>query len=204
MPLTRPEWRRGGAEVPPLYLDRQPYRGHRGGRTIRHHPKGAPMRIRHRLTRSFAVLLATAAALVGFTTPAHASDPKCNFIEGRRNVCLFIDQLPDGRWAVHVGIDINMTRRQAEAIVGTGNSPFTAEIRGDDGDESEDDYQFGLPLTRLVATDKGLTGEFDLQVDGSALDEDDGTDEIFARVHYALPNGTRIFTYDTPNFVGNF
>jgi hypothetical protein len=126
---------------------------------------------------------ATAVAGIGTLTAAPASAAQTCTGRTDSNLCLSIDRRTDGRFNVHVGIDVHMPLDQAQEYVGDAGDPFIVRIRGEDSGRPAE-FLFVVPITGLGASsESGLSADFDTIVSGSALDEDQGaTDEIIAQV----------------------
>ncbi len=96
---------------------------------------------------------------------------------------------------VHVGIDVYMSRQDAERILAQTGSAFTAALMGDD--PVYDNFLTWLDLTREFPSDVGLSAEFDELIPASLLNEDSGpfdTDEVYARVSlWDARAGNRVF-----------
>jgi hypothetical protein len=109
--------------------------------------------------------------------------PARNEPEGS-NTCLTIKRLANDVYSVHVGIDIYMTRQEAQAHIDRLNGyPLIAYIVGDDGRPDRQVLPlFNVPKTWTRAGDHGLSAEFDAVVGPAALNEDAGRDELYARV----------------------
>jgi hypothetical protein len=96
------------------------------------------------------------------------------------NLCFAIDGRPDGRFNVHVGIDVHMPLAEAQEYVDDAGNPLSAFVRGDD---NASPFLFTVPITALGASaESGLSADFDITVPGSFLNEDNGTDEVRAVV----------------------
>ncbi|MFD8493969.1 hypothetical protein [Amycolatopsis sp. NPDC059657] len=159
---------------------------------------------KRRITRAAAITAVGASALVMSAVPSMAAQ-KCTGA-AEANVCLSIDRLSNGEYAVHLGIDWHISKSDAEAII-LGGGPLRAEMIGDDA--FSDDHLFDVPLTDAGASDGfGLSIDFDRVVPAFFLDEDntpfDRTDEVFGRIKITdrRTNSTR--TFDTPEFVQRF
>ena len=154
-------------------------------------PTAAGARSRGRAKRRLLLLSVAATAAVGAGAltagPASAAQTcRSGTQSGFDSVlCLSIDGRTDGRYNVHVGIDVHMPLARAQEYVDDPFDPFTVWIRGDDSGTLKE-VLVNVPLTvpSLVATsESGLSADFDKVVTGSQLDEDHGdTDEIKARV----------------------
>jgi hypothetical protein len=135
--------------------------------------------------------LMIAASALAVIASAASAEMACNAPpEGGSNTCLTIE--PQGNhyvYPVHVGIDIQMSRQDAQTIIdenGRGwGQPLAALIMAHDHDDPADDTTglFELHPIYVTAWDGGLSAEFSLQVGAEAFDEDkDGEDEVCARV----------------------
>lgn len=148
-------------------------------------------------------LLIAATAFLGavglMTGPASAAQT-CT---GRpdSNLCLAINGVGNGNFAVHVGIDVHMSRDEAQEYIDDPGDPFTVWIRGDDGE-----FLFTLPTTALGASEEsGLSGDFDRIVPGTALNEDSGQDEIVAFVILTdTDTNTVTRTFTSNPIIGNW
>jgi hypothetical protein len=159
---------------------------------------------KRRFLRAAAVTAVGASALVLAAAPSQAAQ-KCTG-RGDANVCLAIDRLSNGEYAVHLGIDWHISRLDAESII-LGGGPITAEMLGDDA--FSDDHLFPVFLTDVGASDAfGLSIDFDRVVPAFFLDEDnvpfDRTDEVFGRISITDRRTSSTRTFDTPEFVQNF
>lgn len=140
------------------------------------------------------VALTEAAALMEVPGPA------CNYPWGS-NTCLSITRLGNGIWGVLVGIDVHMSRQQAQAILNAGGELFVAVIMANDHPNPANDTTglFEVPRIQMGVWDGGLYASFYLEVGSSFLDEDRGQhnqiDEVCARVwlHNNLGGGPVIF-----------
>jgi hypothetical protein len=127
--------------------------------------------------------------------------PACNYPEGS-NTCLTIKweyPSPSGSvFSVYVGIDISMTRQEAEKhIRWMEGSPLIAYLVGDDGKGLLDEIRINIPKISTRATDDGLSAEFYALVPEPVLNEDkmnEGLDEVYALVELVEPRGKRRFT----------
>ena len=131
--------------------------------------------------------LMIAASAVAVTASAVSATMACNFPpQGGSNTCLTIEPLGNDIYIIHVGIDVEMSRQDAQTLINANYGvPFGTLIMAHDHDRTSDDTAslFEVPTTWVVAGDGGLSAEFNLQVGSDALDEDkDGRDEVYARV----------------------
>jgi hypothetical protein len=155
--------------------------------------------------RAIGALAIAAGALVvaaGPATAAPVGPQSCNPTTGS-NSCISINL--EGDWHVHVGLDVNMPQQYAQEIINCGN-PFSAEIWGDDGGGSSDDYRTWMPVSPgwPAAGPTGLGVEFDKFVDWRVLNEDDGTDEIYVKIFLYDCHTGATRTFRTNNIVHNF
>lgn len=141
---------------------------------------GSRSRLKRRLVRLTVAVAAVAGAIGAMATPASAAQTCTG--ETASNVCLSINQLNDGTYAVHVGIDVHMSLAAAQEYIDDQGDPFQVVVKGDD---KFDDTLFSVPRTALSASSgSGLSGDFDVIVFGFQLDEDhdwwDNHDEVYA------------------------
>jgi hypothetical protein len=137
----------------------------------------------HRLATAATALVATATTLALTSATASAwSLPSVCTGNSQHAVCLEGYTPGNHMVQVHVGIDVYMSRQDAEAILAANGSAFTAALMGDD--PVYDNFLTWVDLTWEAASDVGLSAEFDELIPASLLDEDRGsdTDEVYARV----------------------
>src|SRR5882724_11275993 len=135
-------------------------------------------RARRRLLR---VLIAAVGVLgvVGSTAGPASAAQTCTGASDS-NLCLAVDGLGGGLFRVHVGIDVHMSLADAQEYIDDPGDPFVVTIVADDGIVSCPIFcgtviptLFQVPLTALGASSgSGLSGDFDIIVAGSSLDED--------------------------------
>jgi hypothetical protein len=108
---------------------------------------------------------------------------------------------------VHVGIDVYMSRADAEALIAQPGNALSAAMYGDDG--STEQFLFDLTPTFESAGDTGIGAEFDMFVPASWLDEDsswcdlpwcNNRDEVFARVTLTDARTGWSRTFDTQSW----
>jgi hypothetical protein len=145
-------------------------------------------------SRRVAAVAAIALGTVALTATTAAAQGACRSEPGSVN-CFSIDYVGNGDYKVHVGIDVDMSRADAQTFIDHPGEEFSAKLYGDD--PLWDNALKNLPVTWSAAWDGGLSAEFDVVVDRRVLDEDsDGRDELFSRIRLWDPrtNTTRTFT----------
>jgi hypothetical protein len=155
-----------------------------------------PSRAR-RVGRAFGVAALTLGAVAGTATAASAQEVQktvCRNDYSQAN-CFYITPAGNNDYDVHVGIDVYMSRAEAQGIIDAPGDPFSVTLMGDD---YYDNALKNIPLTWVLAGDGSLSAEFDVRVDGAVLNEDDDfwdrTDELYARIRFFDPrSGTRTF-----------
>jgi hypothetical protein len=153
----------------------------------------------HRMGRAVGAV-AIASAAVAATASAASADQDCNG-DDHFSSCILITSTGNNDYAVHLGIDVYMSRQDAQSFIDNPGEEFSAKMYGDD--PHWDNFLFYLPVTWSAAWDGGLSAEFDVVVDGSALDEDwEGDDEVYARIGLFDPRSgeTRYFNTDVVTF----
>jgi hypothetical protein len=141
----------------------------------------------HRVRSMILVVLFALGALT--VSAAQASAERTCSGSTRVDICLWIRHIGGDQYNVHVGFDYKIGRLDAEAIMAQPGDPADAWIMGDD--TFFDNAEFRVPIQVAVASDLGLSIDFDINVPYAALDEDsDGADELYARV--------RVFDNRTP------
>jgi hypothetical protein len=142
-----------------------------------------------RLITALALVAGLSVATAGTAMAANVGDWACNY-NSRSNTCLFIANLGDRRFSVHVGIDVYMSQQDAQSIINSGPG-LSAALYGDDGHRVTDQFLTGIPLTAVWASSaSGLSAEFDVVVDQWRLNEDsepNDVDEIVAQVGLFVP-----------------
>jgi len=160
--------------------------------------------IRRRLTQfiaALAIVTGMSVATAGTASAANVGEWACDY-NSYHNSCLYIANLGGNMYSVHVGIDIYMSQQDAQNIINSGFRP-TAALYGDDGSLN---YRTTIPLTgNPTAWSGGYSDEFDKVVSGSLLNEDDdGVDEIIAKVSQYFPAAQRTVTYKTGEVKSSF
>ncbi|SDJ06301.1 hypothetical protein [Nonomuraea jiangxiensis] len=140
-----------------------------------------------RIGRMLIVTSAVLVAAVALAGPASADPPPVNTCTGGtgHTICFSLDRQDDGNIAVHLGIDVAMSRADAQAIIDHPGEEFSAKIFGDD--PVYDNGLVSVPVTWSAAWDGGLSAEFDRVATFAQLNEDDGyfdgyIDELYGRI----------------------
>jgi hypothetical protein len=147
------------------------------------------------------------AATTGLATAGAASaaggigEQVCRGETNRYAICLYITDDPQSPYShsfkVHVGIDVTMSRQDAQNII-DGGGAITARMWG--SDPVFDDNLIGVTRSWVSAWDGGLSAEFDRSVSGSVLDEDpEGLDEVYALVSLYVPVSGTTRTFRSPD-----
>jgi len=126
--------------------------------------------------------------------------PRCRSQTNSYIVCFTIGQEGAGQFFdVHIGIDVTMSRQDAQNIIDAPGQEFSATLYGED--PLFDDTLKTIRLTSSWAWEGGLSAEFDSVVTAELLDEDstDPTDEIFARVNLRIPSTGQTRPFRTNN-----
>jgi hypothetical protein len=140
------------------------------------------------------------------SSPASASEMACNYNDDF-NACLRLDYQGYGWWSVHVGLDVRIRQTSAQQLIDCGVT-FDAALYGDDGSDGDDDrirlvtLRPGFP----VASEAGLGAElFQVNVNDTELDEDDGQDELEVHVsYYDCRTGMRSRVFHTGILRGSY
>jgi hypothetical protein len=138
-----------------------------------------------RSVRALAALLAVA-GLALVAAPRASAEQACNYDGRSFNACLNLDYVGYGWYNGHVGLDVKLPQQYAQEIVNCGAYP-EASLWGDDGGGSADDYIRSFVPTPgwPVATSAGFSTDlFTQSINSNQMDEDDGTDEIYAKVSF--------------------
>jgi hypothetical protein len=145
---------------------------------------------RARPPRALAALsaaLAIVATSVAAAPPASAaSTPNaCRSVVGTVNACLRFDDRGFGWWDAQVGIDVYMPAQYGREILACG-ADFRASLWGDDGGNDQLISNLVIkPGWPQPADAGGISAEFTVPVFSSQLDEDDGQDELYARISFS-------------------
>jgi hypothetical protein len=162
---------------------------------------------RTRLMGILAVLAMTAGLFITTTAPASAAAMACNYDGFSFNACLTIEYAGNGKWDVSVGFDRYLPKSYTDEILACpGGGAVFSVLWGDDGGHPEDDDRGSIPLIggfpRSGSNPDGLFAGFFRP--GMNLDEDDGTDEVYAEITYFDCHNGQWFTYRTGTHVGKF
>jgi hypothetical protein len=141
----------------------------------------------HRI-RSMVVVMLVALGAITVSASVASAERTCSG-STRVDICFWVTPLGGDQYNVHVGFDFKIGRLDAEAIMAQPGDPADAWVMG--SDTFFDNAEFRVPIQLAVASDLGLSIDFDINVPYAALDEDsDGADELYARV--------RVFDNRTP------
>jgi hypothetical protein len=123
--------------------------------------------------------------------------PPCKSEANRYIICFSLTQIDvSNSFRVHVGIDVDMSQRDAQNIIDAPGEEFSATLCG--ADSFFDDTLTSNPVTWSSAWEGGPSAEFDTTASGGLLDEDwDGDDEVFARVWLYVPSTGRTRSFRT-------
>jgi hypothetical protein len=161
------------------------------------------------LTRHIAQLFAALAIVTGLSVATAGTAMATNVGEqachgpGGYTACLLITNLGNNTYHVYVAVDIYMSQQDAQNAVDSGFRP-TATLWGADGSSSPDDFLTNLTLTSFFAWSGGIGTELQADVSGRLLNEDDGVDEIIAKVRLYLAGAQRTITCETGQVVSAF
>lgn len=154
-----------------------------------------------------AALAMTAGLLTATTAPASAAAMACNYDGVSFNACLTIEYAGSGRWDVHVGFDRYLPKSYADEILACpGGGMFFAVLWGDDGGHPDDDDLGSIPLVAGYPVSGSAPGGLFAEFFRPAmnLNEDSGTDEVYAEVTYFDCHNGQWFTYRTGTHKGTF
>jgi hypothetical protein len=147
---------------------------------------------RARPLQAFATALAIVAACLLAATPrasaaVNSSGLACNYDGVTFNACFSLQYVGYFWWTDHVGIDVRLPEQYAREVLDCAPN-FKASVWGDDGGGSSDDFLRDLVVDTTwppTANASGLSAQFvGYSVNSRELDEDDGADELYARVSY--------------------
>ncbi|MFF4618866.1 hypothetical protein [Nonomuraea jabiensis] len=159
--------------------------------------------------RLLIVLSAVAPAAVLLANPASAEPNPVNVCNNGSGfvMCFSLDRIqPGGDINVHLGIDVAMSREEAQTIIDHPGDEFSAKVIGED--PAFDNSLVSVPVTWSAAGDNGLSAEFDMVATWSQLNEDDGffdgyVDDLFGRIVLAKPDGQKR-TFDSTTVHGYY
>jgi hypothetical protein len=137
---------------------------------------------------ALAAALAIVAVSLVVAAPPASAEMRCNGDGDTFNACLHFEWLGYGWLEPHVGMDVYMPEQHARDILAYGAN-FKASLWGDDGGGSDDDFILPLSVAPSwpIADSTGMAVEFVGRGVNEALDEDDGVDELYARVSFRDP-----------------
>ncbi|MEV4021017.1 hypothetical protein AB0J35_62140 [Nonomuraea angiospora] len=149
------------------------------------------------IRRLLIVLAAVATATVFLANPASAEPNPVNVCNSGTGfvMCFSLDRIQlGGDINVHLGIDVAMSREEAQAIIDHPGEEFSAKVIGED--PAFDNSLVSVPVTWSAAGDNGLSAEFDMVATWSQLNEDDGffdgyIDDLFGRIVLTKPDGQK-------------
>jgi hypothetical protein len=128
--------------------------------------------------------LVIAGSVVAVTASAASARQACDQPQGGgANTCLTIAPTSSVPCPILVGVDVDMSRDDAQRVINSGD--IGALIMANDHDDPYRDTAslFEVRRRSVVAGDHGLSAEFYMEVGYEALNEDrDGGDEVYARV----------------------
>ncbi|WP_336215432.1 hypothetical protein [Nonomuraea sp. LPB2021202275-12-8] len=163
-----------------------------------------------RASRKLAVVSALAAAALAIAAGPAMAEPnpqvKCTSAS-THVICFSLDRLDDGNVAAHLGIDIHMSRADAQAIIDAPGEELSAKVIG--ADPAFNNSLVSVPVTWSAAGDAGLSAEFDITVPFSVLNEDDGyfdgyIDELFGRIVLVDPRNGAKRTFTSATITGYY
>jgi hypothetical protein len=153
-----------------------------------------------------AALAILAVSFIAAAPRAAAATSNCNY-DGRTFLaCLSLDYQGYLWYDAHVDLDVALPPQYASEIVACG-ADLTASLWGDDGGGSDDDFIRNFVVTPgwPVATSTGFSAQlYTKSLYYTKLDEDDGTDEIYARVSYWDCHTGLTRSFRTGTIWGNF
>jgi hypothetical protein len=146
-----------------------------------------------RVAKTAAALGVALGASLGSANAASAApinEMTCKYPDGSYNICITITDLGNDIYNVHVGIDVDMSQSQAQAIINRPGNAFIADLRA--SDPSFDNFIGWITHTSEGVGPNGIGADFDALFSGAALDEDwEGIDEVYARVRlYPTPTSS--------------
>lgn len=154
-----------------------------------------------------AVAVGMVMAMPEIASAAPTDQQACKVEANQGNACITIGSFSEGYWLVHGGVDFIVSPGYGQQLINQcGTSVITAELWGDDGSDSDDDFLAHVPLKPGWPAAGGnlISAEFEWRYLSSLLDEDNGTDEVMIRFYLYDCNGNPRRRLDTPNIVHNF
>lgn len=175
-------------------------------------------RSRRRRKRGLRMLLVAAVGVtsaIALTAGTASAAHTCSN-NSERHICLAVDGVGGGNFAVHVDIDLLMSAADAQEFIDDPGDPFVVTIVADDGIDTSCPIVCGtvvptlfhMPMSLLTASNEhGLSGNFDLTVPGSWLNEDPPgqEDEIRAYIQvWDRDTNRMIHSYYSNQLSGNW
>lgn len=115
------------------------------------------------------------------TASAHGlGEYACNYVVGVRNACLLVTEVIPGYYHLRIGIDITMSQQQAQAYLDDPARDFAAVLYGHDPNARQ--YIAEPPLVSVTAWSGGLSAEWEMYAPSTALNEDNGVDELIGQI----------------------
>ena len=153
-----------------------------------------------RAVLAMGLVVVSTLATAGAANAGRLHQQTCVGERGRYTICLYItdDHLSPypHHYKVHVGIDINMARPDAQNIIASGG-----EMPPDVGRRRvHEDNLIGVTRSWVARREGGLSAEFDRSVSGVNPQRGlEGGDEVYARVRVYVPvsGSTQSFRSDT-------
>jgi hypothetical protein len=148
-----------------------------------------------KLSRTLAVPAVALAAGLGsalVATPAQAApvDQACSPRTVAYHACLTAEGTGTlNLWKITAGLDSYMSQRYAQEVIDWGGV-FVADLYADDSG-SNDPYLGQVPLSWVAAGPEGLGQEHVGEYDCRVLNEDNGTDELYAIISWWDPHNNQ-------------
>ena len=138
-----------------------------------------------RLVRLLAAMAVMLGVLVASALPASAASARSCRRGSDHVVCFSVTQSGSRTYVVHIGIDVTMSREDAQARIDAGGI-YVVHSLVVGADLVEDDSLFYMTTSWAEAGDGGLAAELELRVDQAKVNEDDDPwdryDELYALV----------------------
>lgn len=155
-------------------------------------------RITSRIARAVVLGTATAALVLGVSSPANAAVG--NFAEARMTVTK--NNAMPGYHTVGIGGRVSMSQGEAQGLINSGHK-ITYHLWGED--TFSDDHLLNREALSIQATPQGLVFSSGIgDVESSVLDEDWGRDELYIIVALRKPDGSILRAAETNRVHGYF